>query len=280
MTAFTELLKNKFSSLSDSYINIIVAIVDIFLLSALFFFVYKFIRKRRAFSILVGVLTVVLVKELAFFLKLSAMYTFLNAFFIPGMLMIAVIFQSDIRAVLEKIGVLIIGFCKIVTGKLRLRSGSSEAEAILKAVMRLSATKTGALLVLENNTGIDDICQSGIKINAAVSHELICNLFFPLAPLHDGAVVISGRRINSAGCFLPNYSDPEVNSSFGSRHRAAIGMSRASDAGIIVVSEEDGRISYAFAGELSRGIDEQTLREILEKYYGLSGKREKVGIGR
>lgn len=275
MTAFTELLKNKFSSFSESYINIIVAIVDIILLSALFFFVYKFIRKRRAFSILIGVLSVVVIKELAFALKLSAIYTFLNAFFIPGMLMIAVIFQSDIRAVLEKIGVLIISFCKIVTGKLRLSSGSTEADAIIKAVMRLSATKTGALLVLENNTGIDDICQSGIKINAAVSHELICNLFFPLAPLHDGAVVISGKRINSAGCFLPNYSDPEVNSSFGSRHRAAIGMSRASDAGVIVVSEEDGRISYAFAGELSRGIDEQTLRGILEKYYGLSGKKGK-----
>ncbi len=275
MTTFTELVKNKFSSFSDSYINIIIAIVDILLLSALFFFVYKFIRKRRAFSILIGVLSVVLVKELAFMLKLSAIYSFLNAFFIPGMLMVAVIFQSDIRAVLERIGVLIIGFCKIVTGKLRLRSGANEAESIIKAVMRLSATKTGALLVLENNTGIDDICQSGVKINATVSHELICNLFFPLAPLHDGAVVISGKRINSAGCFLPNYSDPEVNSSFGSRHRAAIGMSRASDAGIIVVSEEDGRISYAFAGELSRGIDEQTLREILEKYYGLSGKKEK-----
>ena len=88
---------------------------------------------------------------------------------------------------------------------------------------------------------------------------------------------ISGKRINSAGCFLPNYSDPELNSSFGSRHRAAIGMSRSSDAGVIVVSEEDGKISYAFAGELFRGIDENTLRTILEKYYGLSGKKRKVG---
>lgn len=275
MTTFIELVKNKFSSFSDSYINVISAIADIILLSALFFFVYRFIRKRRTFSILIGVLSVVLIKELAFVMKLSAVYSFLNAFFIPGMLMIAVIFQADIRAFLEKIGVLIISFCKIVTGKLRLRSGMNEADAILKAVMRLSASKTGALIVLENNTGIDDICQSGVKINAAVSHELICNLFFPLAPLHDGAIVISGKHINSAGCFLPNYSDPEVNSAFGSRHRAAIGMSRASDAGVIVVSEEDGRISYAFAGELSRGIEEQTLREILEKYYGLSGKNRK-----
>lgn len=275
MTKFIELVKNKFSSFSD--INVLLAVVDVLLLSALFFMVYRFIRKRRTFSILIGVLSVVLLREIAFDLKLSAVYSFLDAFFVPGMLMVAVIFQADIRAVLEKIGGLIIGFCKVLTGKLRPRSGMNEVEAVWKAVMRLSASKTGALLVLENNTGIEDICQNGTKINALVSHELLCNLFFPLAPLHDGAVIISGKHINSAGCFLPNYSDPEVNAAFGSRHRAAIGMSRASDAGVIVVSEEDGRISYAFMGELSRGIDEQTLRNILEKYYRVSEKKEKVG---
>lgn len=281
MTTFIEHVKNKFSSFSVSYTNAIIAIIDIILLTALFFFVYKFIRRRRAFSILIGVLFVVLVKEIAYLSKLSALYSFLNAFCgVYGIIILAVIFQADLRAILEKIGVLIIGLCKIVTGKIRPRSGMNEAEAVLKAVMRLSATKTGALIVLENNTGIDDICQSGVKINATVSHELICNLFFPPAPLHDGAIVISGKRINSAGCFLPNYSDPELNSSFGSRHRAAIGMSRASDAGVIVVSEEDGKISYAFSGELSRGIDEQALRAVLEKYYGLSGKNKKVGSGK
>ena len=216
-------------------------------------------------------------REIALMLKLSAVYSFLNAFFIPGMLMVAVIFQADIRAVLEKLGVIIIGFFRVLTGKLRPKTGMNEVEAVLKAVMRLSASKTGALIVLENNTGVEDVCQNGTKINALVSHELICNLFFPLAPLHDGAIIISGKHINSAGCFLPNYSDPEVNASFGSRHRAAIGMSRASDAGVIVVSEEDGRISYAFMGELSRGIDEQTLKGILEKYYRVSGKKKKVG---
>ena len=277
MTTFINLVKDKFSSFSASYINAIIAIIDIILLTALFFFVYRFIRKRRAFSILIGVLAVVIIKEIAYVLRLAALYSFLNAFCAYGMIMIAIIFQEDIRAVLEKIGVIFIRTAKIITGKLRAQSGMEETEAILKAVMRLSASKTGALLVLENNTGIDDICQSGIKINASISHELICNLFFPLAPLHDGAIIISGKRINSAGCFLPNYSDPELNSSFGSRHRAAIGMSRSSDAGVIVVSEEDGKISYAFAGELFRGIDENTLRTILEKYYGLSGKKRKVG---
>ena len=141
--------------------------------------------------------------------------------------------------------------------------------------MRLSATKTGALIVLENNTGVEDIGQDGIKIDAVISSELICNLFFSPAPLHDGAIIIRKKRISAAGCFLPNYSDPALNASFGSRHRAAIGMSRNSDAGVIVVSEEDGKISYARGGELRRAIDEQTLKEILLGYYGVSKKDRK-----
>jgi diadenylate cyclase len=205
------------------------------------------------------------------------MYNVINAFFVPGMIVVAIIFHEDIRAFLEKIGALAISLVKIITGKMKMVSGNQETEAITKAVMRLSATKTGALIVLEKNTGVEDICQSGIKINALISHELICNLFFAPAPLHDGAIIIRGKRINSAGCFLPNYSEPGLNSSFGSRHRAAIGMSRLSDAGIIVVSEEDGKISYAYAGELFRGIDAETLREIVEKYYGVSQKHKKEG---
>ena len=181
---------------------------------------------------------------------------------------------------LEKIGGFVVGVGKMAAHRFKPESGRAEAEAIIKAVMRLSATKTGALIVLENNTGIYDICQTGVKINASISHELICNLCFSPAPLHDGAVIISGKHINYAGCFLPSFSDPELNSSFGSRHRAAIGMSRDSDAGVIVISEEDGRISYAFAGELSLGIDEQRLRTILNKYYGLSDKIGKGGNGK
>ena len=279
MTTFIERVKDKFSAFSEPS-AILIAIIDIILLSLLFFFVYNFIRKRRTLSILIGVLCVVLLKELAGLLKLSALYGFLNAFCIPGMIILVIILQSDIRSMLEKIGGFVVGVSKTVAHGFKPESGRAESEAILKAIMRLSATKTGALIVLENNTGIDDVCQSGVKIDAAVSHELICNLFFSPAPLHDGAIVISRKRINSAGCFLPSFSDPELNSSFGSRHRAAIGMSRDSDAGVIVISEEDGRISYAFAGELSLGVDENRLRSILRSYYGLSNKSGKGGNGK
>lgn len=249
-------------------------VIDIALLAVLFFAVYRFIRRRRALPILIGVVVYMVFMQLCGLCGFEATYKLLQFLSIPGTVVLFIIFQSDIRAALEKIGVTVISIGKLIKNKVIPIPGSMEAEAIEKAVMRLSATKTGALIVLEKNTGIEDIGKDGIKIDAVISPELICNLFFSPAPLHDGAIIIRKKRISAAGCFLPNYSDPALNSSFGSRHRAAIGMSRNSDAGVIVVSEEDGRISYAYGGELSRGIDESMLIEILESYYGVSKKKK------
>ncbi len=241
--------------------------IDILLLGVLFFAIYRFIRKRRALPILIGVAGFILVKEIFLAFGLSGSYGFLNMFCVPGILMIAVIFQQEIRSLLEKVGSAIIGFFKFLLGKRSPAYGSRETEAIARAVGNLSATRTGALIVLERNTGVEDISQNGVKIDALVSTEIICNLFYPMSPLHDGAIIIRGSRIYVAGCFLPNYSDRILNSSFGSRHRAAIGMSRSSDAVVIVVSEETGTVSYAVGGELKRGINDEELRSILANYY-------------
>lgn len=242
-------------------------VFDILLLGALFFVIYRFIRRRRALSILIGVAGFLFAREIVLVCGFSGAYGFLNMFCVPGILMIAIIFQQEIRSVLEKVGATIIGFFKLFFGKRSPAYGVRETDAIVKAVNRLSTTRTGALIVLERNTGVEDIGQNGVKLDAIVSTELICNLFFPRSPLHDGAIIISRTRICVAGCFLPNYSDRIVDSTFGSRHRAAIGMSRSSDAGVIVVSEETGTISYAFGGELKRGIGESELRSILSGYY-------------
>ncbi len=250
-------------------------VVDIFLIALILFFVYRFIRRRRALPILLGVIVYFVIMELCKVFYMEATYGLLRAMTLPGLIALFIIFQSDIRSGLEKIGVSLINVGRLIKDKIIPLSGSAEADAVEKAVMRLSATKTGALIVLEKNTGIEDVGQDGVKIDAVISPELICNLFFSPAPLHDGAIIIRKKRISAAGCFLPNYSDPALNSSFGSRHRAAIGMSRNSDAGVIVVSEEDGKISYAYAGELSRGIDQENLREILEEYYGVARKKQK-----
>ena len=269
VSGFIELVKTKFSAFEPT------DAVDILFLGVLFFFVYRYIRRRRALPVLIGVLAYMALMYACDLIGLKATYTLFKWLSVPGMVALFIIFQTDIRSALEKIGVTVISIGNSMKNLVIPISGSREAEAIEKAVMRLSATKTGALIVLERNTGIEDIGQDGIKIDAVISPELICNLFFSPAPLHDGAIIIRKKRISAAGCFLPNYSDPALNSSFGSRHRAAIGMSRNSDAIVIVVSEEDGKISYAQGGELSRGIDEQTLQTILAGYYGVTKRKKR-----
>ncbi len=244
--------------------------VDIFILSVLFFAIYRYIRKRRAFPVLLGLVAFIGVRAAVVAFKLDASSRFFDFFYKAGVLVPIIIFQADIRSLLEKVGGALINLKNKLIGIFRRKESSREAEALIKAVTRLSSSRTGALIVLEKNSGTEDVAESGVKLDAKITSELICNLFFAPAPLHDGAIVIRGKRIYSAACFLPNYTDPSLSPSFGSRHRAAIGMSRSSDADIIVVSEEDGRISYANSGELLRGIEFTKLREIVEKYYRVS----------
>ena len=267
MSKFFELASAKFSAFGTT------DALDIIFLSIIIFFTYKFARKRRAFPIFLGVIAFWVVERGSEALGFLALNSVLKPFTLPGVLMLIIIFQSDIRAYLEKIGNFFIKMFRLLRAGINPFSKEYEINSVKNAVMRLSASKSGALIVLERNTGVGDIVQNGIKLDALISTELICNIFFAPAPLHDGAIIISGRRITAAGCFLPNYSDSEINSGFGSRHRAAIGMSRTSDAGVIVVSEEDGKISYAFEGQLERGIDEEKLLRILGQYYSAKKKK-------
>lgn len=261
MEKILEYISEKFSRLS------VLDVIDIVVLAALFFFVYKFIRKRRAFTVLVGVAVFLAVSAAAKSLGFVALSTVMEAFKLPGVIMLAIVFQEDLRAFLEKIGGIFVMLFRGMLHGIKKTSCADQINAVKNAVMRLSATKNGALLVLERNTCVGEITEKGIVLDAKISHELICNIFFSPAPLHDGAMIISKNRIAAAGCFLPNYTSEDLSSSFGSRHRAAIGMSRMSDAGVIIVSEEDGRISYASEGELYRGIDEEKLISILSEYF-------------
>ena len=260
---FVQKMKDKFLEITFN------DVVDIALIALILFFAYKFIRRRRALSVLLGVFIYALAMVVCKFLYMDATYTMLEWVAKPGMIALIVIFQSDIRSGLEKIGASIFGLGRLIKNKFVPLSVSAEADSLEKAIISLSETKTGALIVLEKSTGIEDIGQDGIKLDALITTELICNIFYAPAPLHDGAIIIRKKRITAAGCILPNYSDPSINSAYGSRHRAAIGMSRNSDAEVIVVSEEDGRISHAVAGELTSGIDREYLREVLCSYYGV-----------
>ena len=243
--------------------------VDIALITLILFGTYKFIRRRRAMPVLVGVLAYFALMFACKMLYMDATYTFLSYMILPGVIVMFIIFQSDIRSALENIGVAVIAFLKAIKNRFFPVSESPEADSIADAISRLSDTSTGCLIVLEKSTGIEDIGQGGVKLDAKISAELICNIFQPPAPLHDGALIVRGKRLSAAGCLLPNYSDSSLSTSYGSRHRSAIGMSCNSDADVFVVSEEDGLISHATKGDLFRGVSVEYVRGICYKYYGV-----------
>ena len=137
---------------------------------------------------------------------------------------------------------------------------------IAKAVQRMSESKTGSLIVMEKEMLLGEVIKTGTAVDAKITHELIGNIFYPKAPLHDGAAIVRNGRLICAGCVLPLTKNNDISSDLGTRHRAAIGMSEQSDAMIVVTSEETGVISVAFKGELTRNLTESKLRELLMDY--------------
>ena len=183
-----------------------------------------------------------------------------------GILAIIILFQPEIRDALEKLGSgSISGFLSLREQRDKNQQYKAVINNITSAVRELSDSKTGALIVIERTTQLDDITQTGVSINADVNAFLIRNIFFNKAPLHDGAIVIEDARITAAGCLLPLTRRHDMGSELGTRHRAALGMSETSDAIIIVVSEETGMISVAFDCSLTRGFTADSLRRYLLK---------------
>lgn len=240
--------------------------LDILFLSVLFFFAFRFFRGRKAGAVFIGIVVCLAIVILAFVLGLDGTYYIFSGLFKIGALALVIIFQPEIRDVLQKLG----------TGSLNGIFGLSEqkkkkqmyyraVDAICSAVSDLSRTKTGALIALARNTSLEDAIQSGITINADVNSYLLRNIFFNKAPLHDGAVVIDEGRIVAAACLLPLTRMTGIDGDLGTRHRAAIGMSESSDAIIIVVSEETGIISVAYDCTLTRNYTQDSLRNFLLK---------------
>ncbi len=249
-------------------------ILDIFILSLLFFCAYLFVRRRRAFAAVIGVAIFVGLRFAFKALGLTAVQQVFDFFYNVGAISIVLIFQADIRAMLERVGTFFARSHKIVKRLISPKAQSNEVEAIMKAVTRLSSNRTGALMVFERSIGVEEVARKGIILDSLISTELLCNIFFSPAPLHDGAIIIRGGRIYSAACMLPSYTDP-MSADFGARHRAAIGMSRSSDAFVIVVSEQTGVISCAINGDLLTKFDYGALRELLNSYYGVKVRKTK-----
>jgi diadenylate cyclase len=230
------------------------AIIDIAIVAILIYQLLMIVRGTRAAHILAGILTLVFIYAISVWAGLGALRSLLS-FIVPyTALAVIVLFQSEIRRTLARIG------RKRWFGRGFRRPESTDE--ILLALNRLSMGKSGALIVMERDIGLRTFIESGVRLEAELSRDLLLSIFQPGGALHDGAVIVQKDRIASAACFLPLSTNPALSSMLGTRHRAAIGITEETDCLAIVVSEETGRVSVAAFGEIETGL---TLREIDER---------------
>lgn len=236
--------------------------LDILIVAFFLFKLMLIIRGTRATSILKGLALLLVANVASGFVGLRTVNWILDQGTTVLLVALPVVFYPELRRALEQLG----------RGQLftRLTSlGGEDIERVVDVIARamrlLSETKTGALVVIERDVGLGEYIESGVRMEAALSTELLLNVFTPKTPLHDGAVVIRGDRVAAAGCFLPLTDNPYLSTQLGTRHRAALGISEQSDALVAVVSEETGSISFARGGRLERGLDEDGLRARLLK---------------
>ncbi len=259
----------------DSYVNSILPIEfwDIVDIAVLAFLIYKgilIVKEIRAGGLIKGIVLIFAVYLIMSFVRMKVMAYLLRSVFDIGLLAVVVLFQPELRRFLEKMGHSKVSklpvFSSLASDNSDLLSQkwSNAIEAICDACEDLSATTTGALIVIEQETKLGEQIDTGTIINAEPSKELFGNIFYPKTPLHDGAVIMRDGIILAAACFLPKPQKEEtINKALGSRHRAAIGMSENSDAVIVVVSEETGTISIAENGELTRNLTRDSLKKYL-----------------
>ncbi|MCH5206685.1 MAG: diadenylate cyclase CdaA [Oscillospiraceae bacterium] len=243
-------------------------VLDILILTFLVYYLIKLMRETRAMQLLKGIFFLLIMFVLVQIFKLKAMSFLIDNFLQVGIIAIIIVFQPELRRILEKVGRTRVSTFALSNDK--YTSGASARDrainGIADACARLHDSKTGALIVIERETKLGDIIEKETTsiINAECEPELFCNIFYNKAPLHDGAVIIRDNRIYAAGCFLPNtQKDQYLTSDLGSRHRAAVGMSENSDALVIVVSEENGTISIAKDGQLTRDLSRDAIISIL-----------------
>ena len=177
--------------------------------------------------------------------------------------MIVVIFQNDIRRALTQVGA-----GRSFSGEERIAQGQVLEEVVRSAVL-LASKRIGALLVFERDVNLNEYIEVGTRIEARVSRELLQSVFLPVSPIHDGAVIIQQGRVTAAGCFLPLTANPNVSKTLGTRHRAAIGLTEETDAVVVVVSEEEGKISLVREGRIIRDLDAGTLRSTLQQLFAI-----------
>ena len=251
-------------------------LIDIILVAAIMYWIYRTTKGTNAPYIITGITVIYLLWVVVKTLNMELLSSILGQFISVGVIALIIVFQPELRRFLQMIGMRQKGFNFIT----RIFSAGSNVPAtnaapIVCACTEMAKTMTGALIVIGQQSDLRLITEGGIAVDARISTPLLKNLFFKNSPLHDGAVVIEGDRIVAAKCILP-VTQSAVPKAYGTRHRAAIGMSEISDAIILVVSEETGGISIAHAGELRRDIAPEKLQQTLQRYLNINTRRRKV----
>lgn len=245
--------------------------VDIIIVAFLIYGVVKLVRETRAGQLVKGLFLLVILFIISSYFNLVMVSRVLAYFFQFAFVAILIVFQPEIRKALEQVGRNNVGqsIAAVVTGRDRSYDRAQIRKAInavVDGVGILQQLKMGALIVFERKTKLGDIIETGTQINCEPSGQIVGNIFFNKAPLHDGAMIIRDGMIHAAGCILPLTKNTSVSAELGTRHRAALGVSEESDAVVVVVSEEMGQISVAVNGVLARRFTRDTLRDVLEGY--------------
>lgn len=261
---FNQSIMEYVKMLQENPIRLITFIIDISIVVFLIVKLLKFAKLSRAWQLLKGIAFLIIATAISGLLELKILNFILSSIMTWGVFALLVIFQPELRRALEQLGTnkftRFFGIDKDIATRTK-----EDIYKIVIAAEELSKTKTGGLIVIERDIQIKDIISTGIEINSEVSPQLLVNIFVPNTPLHDGAVVISNNKIVAAACMLPLASDTDIAKELGTRHRAAIGISKESDAIAIVISEETGKVSIAKDGTLIADVKEDALKKILIK---------------
>lgn len=255
---------NYFLSLQENPLKLIPVILDIAIVIYVIVKIIKFAKDSRGMQLIKGILFFIIITWLSGILNLRIVHSVLTSILPSGVVALIVIFQPEIRRALEQLGTNkltnFFGMEKSIETKTR-----EDIYKIVIAVCEMAKTKTGALIVIQRDISLSDIIATGIEIDSEISPQLIVNIFVPNTPLHDGAIVISNNKIAAGACILPLANNADISKELGTRHRAAVGISKESDAIAIVVSEESGKISIAKDGTLIADVKEEALKNILIK---------------
>ena len=257
--ALFEWLTDLWTSLSENY-HLVWDTLDIFVVACAVYWLLMRIKGTRAAQMTLGLLILVLIWRLSDLLELATLGFLLDNFLSSGLLILIVIFQSDIRRALTRVGRGL-----FASGR---RQEARSIEEIVRACQALAQRRVGALVAIEREIEIGEFVEPGTTVDAELSRDLLIALFLPYSPLHDGAVVIRQDRIAAAGCILPLALRSDIPSTLGTRHRAAVGITEETDALVVVVSEETGKIALVTGGEIAEDLDGPHLREGLQRLTG------------